>query len=151
MATKIPITIEGNLTSDPDYGVAENGTKYARFSVATNDRRLNDESGEWEDAGEPKFHRTSVFGRQAENVRDSLRKGDGVLLTGELQFTHWKDTNSGEDREGTQIIADAVGPSLRRKSATVNRSSNPKVDGPDASATGPSVIPNAAATVGVAR
>lgn len=142
MSTKVPITIEGNLTGDPEYGVADNGTKWARFSVAVNDRRFNDESKEWEDAGDPKFHRTAVFGRQAENVRDSLKKGNSVIVTGDLEFRTWNDKESGERREGTQIVADAIGPSLRHSTAAVGmRFGAPKVSGPDASATGPVVTP----------
>ena len=77
-----------------------------------------------------------MFGRQAENVRDSLTKGDTVLVGGTLQFRHWED-DAGTKREGTEIVADAVGPSLRYRAATVNRPA-PKADGPDASsATGP--------------
>ena len=40
MGTSIPITIEGNLTADPEYGQSDNGTKYARFTVAVTDRHL---------------------------------------------------------------------------------------------------------------
>ena len=136
MSTKVPITVEGNLTKDPEFGEANNGTKYAQFTVAVTDRKLDEETKQWQD-GDTKFHRTTVFGRQAEHVRDSLAKGDTVLVHGNLEFRNWTD-KEGQEREGTQIIADSVGPSLRYRTATVNKSATaPKVDGPAATATGP--------------
>ena len=142
MATKVPITVDGNLAGDPEDGVSGNGTKWARFVVVVNDRRLNEQTNQWEDAGDPKFHRTAVFGRTADNVRDSLRKGNAVLVTGDLEFRTWNDKDTGEKREGTQIVADAVGPSLKYGTAVVGTTlDDPKVSGPDAAATGPVVTP----------
>lgn len=132
MGTNIPITIEGNLTADPEYGESDKGTKYARFTVAVTDRRLDGDT--WVD-GDTNFHRTTVFGRQAEHVRDSLAKGDTVLVNGNLRFKHWED-EGGIKRESTEIVADSVGPSLRYRGATPERPA-PKADSPDASATGP--------------
>lgn len=41
MTTRIPVTIEGNLTGDPEHGTGDAGNEYARLTVAVNDRRLN--------------------------------------------------------------------------------------------------------------
>ncbi len=133
MSTRIPVSIEGNLVADPAYGESENGTKFAKFTVAVTDRKLED--GKWID-GDTQYHRTTVFGRTAENVRDSLAKGDTVVVNGNLEFRHWTDPASGEARAATEVVADAVGPSLRYAIAEVARRA-PKTDGPDASATGP--------------
>ena len=149
MSTKVPITIEGNLTAAPDYAETENGVKYAKFTVAVTDRKLQDDK--WVDAG-VQYHRTTVFGRTAENVRDSLNKGDAVLVTGNLEFRHWVDQESQESRTGTEIVADAVGPSLRYNAARLDRHA-PKADGPAIQHTGPTPIPAAspAASAGIAR
>jgi single-strand DNA-binding protein len=48
MRTGIPLTIEGNLTSDPKYGVA-NDKPWINFDVAVNSRRYNEEAKRWED------------------------------------------------------------------------------------------------------
>ncbi|NNC12844.1 single-stranded DNA-binding protein [Planctomonas sp. JC2975] len=135
MSSKVPITIEGNLTANPAYGETDNGVKYAKFTVAVTDRKLQD--GEWVDAG-VQYHRATVFGRTAENVRDSLGKGDPVLVTGNLEFRHWTDETSQESRVSTEILADAVGPSLRYNTARLDRHV-PKADGPAIDQTGPSM------------
>jgi single-strand DNA-binding protein len=141
MSSKIPITIEGNLTAAPDFAETDNGVKYAKFTVAVTDRKLED--GQWVDAG-VQYHRTTVFGRTAENVRDSLNKGDAVLVTGNLEFRHWVDPESQESRTGTEIIADAIGPSLRYNPARPDRHA-PKADGPAIHHTGPTPISTARA------
>ncbi len=133
MSTRIPLSIEGNLVADPLYGESDNGTKYARFTVAVTDRKFD--NGDWVD-GDTQFHRTTVFGKTAENVRDSLKKGDAVLVGGSLEFRHWTDEATNESRVSTEVIADTVGASLRYNKAIMDRH-NPKADGPDASATGP--------------
>ena len=132
MAVKIPITVEGNLGADPEFGTKDDRA-YAPLLIVENDRRLNEQTNEWEDVGEPVFHNAVVFGRQAENVSRSLQKGDGVLVTGDLHFKPYE--TDGQRRQSTQIIATAVGPSLRHATAQVQR--GPKAPSPDASATGP--------------
>ncbi|ANF31962.1 hypothetical protein A0130_10025 [Leifsonia xyli] len=137
MSTRVPISIEGNLVADPDFGESQNGTKFAKFTVAVTDRKQVD--GKWVD-GDTQYHRTTVFGRTAENVRASLAKGDTVIVNGNLEFRHWTDQATGEPRAATEVVGDSVGPSLRYTTAEVSRRT-PKVDGPDASATGPAPSP----------
>lgn len=133
MAVKVPITVEGNLGSDPEVGTTQDGRTYARLTVVENDRRFNEDTKQWEDAGDPIFHNTVVFGAQAENVARSLSKGDRVVVAGDLHFqTYEKD---GQRRQGTQIVASAVAPSLKFTTVDVHR--DPKAPSPEASATGP--------------
>lgn len=149
MTTRIPVTIEGNLTGDPEHGFAEgNGSEYARFTVAVNDRRLNETNGTWEDAGTV-FHRVVVFNQQANHVARSLRKGDNVLVAGDLRFGTYTDKDSGQTRETRDIVADNVGASLKFVDLDVARS--PKANGPAAHATGPSTAPALHADTTVAR
>ncbi|MFB8385581.1 single-stranded DNA-binding protein [Microbacterium sp. NPDC055910] len=138
MTTRIPVTIEGNLTGDPEHGASDTGNEYARFTVAVNDRRLNDTTGLWEDAGTV-FHRIVVFNKQSRNVADSLRKGDAVLVAGDLRFGTYVDKETGQTRETRDIVADNVGASLKFQGVTVQRS--PKADGPAAYTTGPTSTP----------
>jgi single-strand DNA-binding protein len=139
MSTRIPLTIKGNLTADPEFGTSDDGTEYARFSVAVNDRRLNEQTGEWED-GDTVFHRVVAFNEQARHVTDSLHKGNQVLVNGDLRFRNYTDKD-GNAREGRDIIADTVAASLQFANVTIERS--PKASGPDAYAEGPVAAPEA--------
>jgi single-strand DNA-binding protein len=154
MSTKIPVSLEGNLTADPEYGVSESGVKYARFQIAVNERVKDAESGQWAD-GDAVFHRVSAFGKVAENVQASLKKGDTALVMGDLEQRKWADKTTGEPRTGSEVVADAVGVSLKYRSATVNRApaadAGPKADGPDVTATGPVTTPKATTKSAVSR
>ena len=140
MGTKIPVTLKGNLTADPDYDTSEDGVEYARLSVAVNDRRLNEHTKQWEDAGTV-FHRVVAFGDQARHIVDSLHKGDQVLVDGDLRFATYTDKD-GNAREGRDVIADTVAASLQFATVSIGRA--PKANGPDASyAEGPQAAPAA--------
>ena len=138
MTTRIPVTIEGNLTGDPEHGAGESGNEYARFTVAVNDRRLNETTNRWEDVGTV-FHRVVVFNQQSRHVADSLRKGDSVIVAGDLRFGTYVDKESGQTRETRDIVADNVGASLKFVDVSVERS--PKANGPAAHASGPVAVP----------
>lgn len=139
MSTRIPVTIEGNLTADPEHDTSENGVEYARLNVAVNDRRLNEETGKWEDVGTV-FHRAVVFNDQARHVVDSLHKGDSVVVAGDLRFGSYTDKDDNV-RESRDIVADTVAASLRFATVRVERA--PKASGPYANAEGPVAAPEA--------
>src|SRR5690606_22983134 len=101
----------------------------------------------WEDAGTV-FHRVAVFNQQARHVANSLRKGDSVVVAGDLRFGTYTDKDTGNSRETRDIIADNIGASL--KFADVNVQRTPKANGPEAYATGPTATP-AGTGVGIAR
>ncbi len=146
MTTRIPVTLEGNLTSDPEHGASDSGNDWARFTIATNDRRLNDTTGTWEDAGTV-FHRVAVFNQQAHHVVASLRKGDAVVVAGELRFGSYIDKETGKTRETRDVIADNVGASLKVADVGIQRT--PKANGP--AATGPVAEPTQTVGAGFAR
>lgn len=146
MRTEIPVTIEGNLTADPESGSSDSDVQYARFSVAVNDRRLNEDTKQWED-GNTIFHPVVAFNDQARHIVDSLGKGDSVVVVGKLRFGTYTD-KEGHTRETRDIVADTVAASLRFATVSVQRA--PKASGPDAYAEGPVAAP-AATGAGIAR
>lgn len=98
------VVISGNLTRDPE--LRSNGQmSICRMTVAVNDRKKNNETGERED--NPSFVPVVVFGRQAENCDRYLHKGRKVSVQGRLQ------TGSYVNKEGnkvytTDVIANVV-------------------------------------------
>ena len=57
---------------------------------------------------------------QAENLADSLSKGDRVMVTGRLRQRSW-ETPDGDKRSVTELEADEVGASLKWATAKVER------------------------------
>jgi single-strand DNA-binding protein len=66
--------------------------------------------------------RVNVWRGQAENLAESLGKGDRVMVTGRLRQRSW-ETPEGEKRSVTELEADEVGASLKWATAKVERSS----------------------------
>lgn len=113
----IPINVAGNLTADPELRFTASGAAVTSFTVACTPRRKTDEG--WED-GEATFLRCSAWRQLAENVAESLKRGDLVMVQGLLKQRSYT-TAEGEKRTVMEVTADHVGPSLKWKSATVDR------------------------------
>lgn len=103
-------TISGNLAGDPELRFTATGRPVANFTVAQN-RRRRSAGGEWEDA-DTLFLRVNVWGDLAENVADSLMKGQRVVVSGRLEPRSFT-TRDGQDRTVIELVADEVGASLR--------------------------------------
>ncbi len=105
------ITITGNLTRDPVVKFLSSGTAVTSLRVASSDRK-RDADGNWAD-GDPCYLDVTVWREAGENVADTLRKGNGVIITGRLR------QRSYQNKEGTEVTvydveADDIGPSLKR-------------------------------------
>jgi single-strand DNA-binding protein len=68
------------------------------------------------------FLKVNVLRGQAENLADSLSKGDRVMVTGRLRQRSW-ETPEGEKRSVAEIEADEVGASLKWATAKVEHTS----------------------------
>ncbi|WP_340687791.1 single-stranded DNA-binding protein [Amycolatopsis coloradensis] len=102
MAGLPEITMAGTLVAEPEMRFTPAGAGVCSFTLAANDRRLNKQTGEWEDAGAT-FLRCTVWRRQGENIADHCHKGDRLLITGELRQSEWNDKTTGEKRYGFDV------------------------------------------------
>jgi single-strand DNA-binding protein len=111
------IIVEGRLTRDPELRFTQGGVALAKFGIASNDRRKNDQ-GDWED-GDPCFLDVSCWGKTAENVVDSLAKGDLAIVRGVLKLDTWEaEDGTSRNRHTLNVTNDGyVGVSLRFRSA----------------------------------
>lgn len=128
MARETIITIEGNLTADPELRFTASGIPVAAFTVASTPRFLDKDSGQWKDK-ETLFLRCSAWRRLAENVAESLTKGSGVMVTGRLKQRSYT-TTEGENRTVIELDADNVGASLMFATATVKKATRDHVPHP---------------------
>ncbi|SCX25491.1 single-stranded DNA-binding protein [Corynebacterium jeikeium] len=114
------ITVVGNIVADPELRYTPNGAAVANFRVASTPRRYDQQAGQFVD-GEPLFLTCNVWRQPAENVANSLNKGDRVIVTGRLRQRSYEDRN-GERRTVFEIEVEEVGPSLRFATADINKS-----------------------------
>ena len=99
------VVISGNLTRDPELRATGSGMNVLKLGVAVNDRRKNQQTGEWEDV--PNFIDVTVFGARAEALSRFLSKGSKVAIEGKLRWSQW-ESQAGEKRSKLEVIADEV-------------------------------------------
>lgn len=114
-----PITIVGTIVADPELRYTPSGAAVANFRVASNPRRYNSQTLQWED-GDPLFLACNVWRQAAENVAESLSKGMRVIVNGRLRQRSY-ETREGEKRTVYEVEVDEVGPSLKYATAQVTR------------------------------
>lgn len=78
------IVIKGRLTADPEMRKTNNGVPVANFTVAV-DRTFNRD--------ETDFFRCTAWRATAEFVNKYFKKGQEILLNGEMQCDVWEDEN----------------------------------------------------------
>lgn len=125
MAGETPITLVGNLVEDPILRYTTSGSAVANFRVASTPRRFDSQSNQWVD-GDALFLTCNVWRQAAENVANSLTKGDRVIVTGRLRQRSFE--KDGERRTVFEVEVDDVGPSL--KYATTQVARTPRQGGP---------------------
>jgi single-strand DNA-binding protein len=99
------VVISGNLTRDPELKALPSGTSVLALGIAVNDRRKNQESGQWEDV--PNFFDVSIFGARADALSRFLSKGSKVAIEGRLRWHQW-ETPQGDKRSKVDIVADEI-------------------------------------------
>ena len=96
------VTITGNLTTDPELTITNSGAAVANFRVAVTSRVRDGNA--WRD-GDTSFYRVTAWRDLAQNVTDSLSKGDRVVIVGQLRMRSW-ETPEGEQRSVVEVTAD---------------------------------------------
>ncbi len=142
MANLNKVMLIGRLTRDPEARMFSNGGKVAKFGFAVNNRRKNNQTGQWED--EPVFIDCEAFNRGdngtlADRVEQTLRKGQQIFIEGHLKLDQWDDKTSGQKRSQLRVVVDnfqylerreegAGGGSFQRPAAAPRRPAAPAED-----------------------
>ena len=86
------VQLIGNLGNDPEIVLLENGSKLAKFSIATNESYKN---AEGEKVTDTQWHNIVAWGKTAEIVENYLIKGKEVAIEGKLVSRSY-ETKEGE-------------------------------------------------------
>lgn len=97
------ITITGNIATEPERRES-GGTPIASFRLASTQRRIDKESGQWVDA-HTNWYTVSAFRQLAVHALESLHKGQRVIVTGKLKVRTWENASG----KGTSVDIDAEG------------------------------------------
>lgn len=98
------VVISGCLTRDPELRSTQGGMEILALGVAVNDRRKNQQTGEWEDV--PNWIDCVMFGNRAKSVSRFLSKGSKVAIEGKLRWSQWE--RDGQKRSKIEVIVDEI-------------------------------------------
>lgn len=121
MSTPI-ITVVGRLTRDPELRTTKTGKNVCSFTIASNNRRKNQNTGEWEDGSAIFLNCTawdSEFLHLATNIANSLHKGMQVIAQGQISQGRYTD-RQGVERTTVELRVDSIGPDLNRYGVDVH-------------------------------
>ena len=96
------VCISGNLTRDCETRQTPSGATVAGFGVAVNERKKNNQTGEWEDYAN--FVDCVMFGTRAQAISQYLKKGSKVAIEGKLRYSSWE--RDGQKRSKLEVIVD---------------------------------------------
>ena len=98
-ALKNRVQLLGNLGADPEMVILENGSKLAKFSIATNETYKNQEG---EKVTDTQWHNVVAWGKLAEIAENFLVKGKEVMIEGKLVNRSY-ETKEGAKRYVTEV------------------------------------------------
>lgn len=99
------IRVKGKLGNDPEIKfVTQDQLPLATFSIAYTPRSRK--GAEWVD-GETMWFKVAMFGKKAEAIADSIKKGDEVLVMGTLKQSTYQGRD-GAEKTALEITASEV-------------------------------------------
>ncbi|MBO0652811.1 single-stranded DNA-binding protein [Streptomyces triculaminicus] len=134
-----PITVVGNLTSDPELRYTPSGQALAKFTIAATPRTFDRENNQWKD-GTSTFFRCAAWRTLAEHIAGSLAKGSRVVAFGRIRQHNWQ-TPEGENRSMLALEIDDIGASMRFTTVTIDGKRTQSAPASDAWATAGSPAP----------
>ena len=103
MASFNKVILIGNMTADPELKQTAGGISVCSFSIAVNRRFAKADQGQQN----VDFINIVTWRQQAEFVSRYFKKGNPILICGQLQTRSWND-NQGQKRYATEVVADEV-------------------------------------------
>ncbi|MBT8163076.1 MULTISPECIES: single-stranded DNA-binding protein [Arthrobacter] len=122
MAGETLITVIGKVHDEPEIKFTDGGGAVTKLTVVTNPRKYNSQTNKWENAT-GKFWDCRAWNQGkmllAENVANTLKKGDNVIVHGEIETRAW-ETQEGQKRRADQLKIETIGKDLRWHQAPAN-------------------------------
>ena len=104
MASFNKVILIGNMTADPELKQTPAGISVCSFSIAVNRRFARADQGQQN----VDFLNIVTWRQQAEFVSRYFKKGNPILVCGQLQTRSWVDQQSNQKRYATEVVADEV-------------------------------------------
>lgn len=105
------VTIECKAASDPELRFTPAGKAVANLRVVASDRK-KDENDQWVDSA-TLWQDVTAWERLAENVAESVQKGDDLIVIGKIKTEEWDDKDTGAKRSKQVLTAFSIGRNMR--------------------------------------
>lgn len=105
------VTLVGRLGGDPEIRFTQTGKSVASFSLVTS-KSTKQPDNTWVES-ETTWYRVEAWDSLGENVVESLRKGDQVIVVGRL-FMDSYTAKDGSEKQSLKVNAYSIGPDLKR-------------------------------------
>lgn len=112
-------TLIGNIGKDPEVRTLDNGTKVARFNIATTES-WKGKDGQW--VNDTTWHTIVAWRNLAET---QMQKGNEVLVIGKISKREY-EAEGGVKKEITEIVAATIKVLLRRERNNVPLPTEPE-------------------------
>lgn len=109
-------------SNERDFGYLPNGTAKANVSIAVNRSKKNGDN--WVD--ETSFFDITVFGKQAENLKPYLKKGNQIYVEGYLKQDRWE--KDGQKFSKVSMIAENIQLLGGKKDSALAKATNENAD-----------------------
>ena len=100
------VILVGRVGLNPEISYSKSKLAIARYSIATNETKSNSDGNKTEHA---EWHHIVSLGKQAEFIREYVKKGQLIYVEGKLKTQKWEDKNNLRHYK-TEIISDSVTP-----------------------------------------
>jgi len=95
------VTIAGRLTKDPEIRFTPGGMACLKLGIATS-RRYKAKDDSWKE--ETTFVDVDAFGKTAELLARTLKKGKTIYIEGRLRLETWDDKATGQKRSKMGVV-----------------------------------------------
>jgi single-strand DNA-binding protein len=126
---ELDLTVVGWVGNEPTvYRGDEGQVPFTKFRLASTPRIYDRERDRYVDA-DTNWFTVKVFRQLAQNVAESLRRGDPVVVHGRLRLEDWV-ASDGSTRTTAELTADSVGHDLARGTTRFSRPVHETRSGP---------------------
>jgi single-strand DNA-binding protein len=109
------IAHEFTLAADPELKYTPGGKAVVSVRLVANQKKKDPNGQGWVD-DKTLWIDGEAWEKLAENITESLVKGDLAMVEGRIETQEWTDKQSGQKRSKTRLLIDQMGPSLRFRS-----------------------------------
>ena len=130
------ITLRGWVGTEPTFGRTPTGLPFVNFRMSVGERQFEEGVQAWVEKF-TSWYSISCYGKLAENVRDSVHKGQRLIVMGKLRIRSFQRQDGSPGMEA-QLQASAVGHDLARGVSQWNKRRDEVPD--EASASRPGIV-----------